>query len=82
MARDLNLVDIYTANMDYWATERQMTTYFNNEFWDNVFEGHSIRTYGKRWVNEITHDLCWAISHKPSDGPRRVRNRYWDDYPP
>lgn len=79
---ETNLVNVFVANINYWATVRNGTSYFEEENWDSIFRDRNRRKIDKAWAQSLAHDLQWALKHSPMKGKKKRRNAYWDEFRP
>lgn len=82
LAKDVNLLIALHGNMNHWAMQRGMNSFFAEDFWARVFEGRTPHSYDEKWCSQMAHDLKWTLRHKILGGTAKQRNTYWDEFAP
>ncbi len=82
LAKEVNLANAVIANMNYWAIERNKTSYFVDENWQVIFSNRRIRNPDEAWRKQMLHDLKWVLRRHKIGDVIKQRSKYWDEYPP
>lgn len=82
LAKEVNLLVAYQGNMNHWATERGMVSFFAEDFWARIFSERAQQPYDNKWCDQMAHDLKWTLKHRILGGVAKQRNTYWDEFVP